>query len=173
MIGEKAFEIVRQRSGELQRFPGDGVAERKIRRVERRSGEHIVRRAVESVAKERVADGRHVYADLVRAPRERADAQQRARGKALQNRILRARRLPCLLYTSSDGKADSGAVLVPCERDCERRYHKCRFHSQRQAENAADHGNVHIRSPTLGKNLPQLRNVPLARRDHDDGIARL
>jgi len=73
----------------------------------------------------------------------------------------------------SDGKADSGAVLVPCERDCERRYHKCRFHSQRQAENAADHGNVHIRSPTLGKNLPQLRNVPLARRDHDDGIARL
>ena len=90
--------------------------------MEGRAGEHIVRRAVESVAKERVADGRHVYADLVRAPRERADAQQRACGKALQNRILRARRLPVRCdgalrrrgFVPPDGEIDRAGIVRKC-----------------------------------------------------------
>ena len=60
-----------------------------------------------------------MHADLVCASRERTDAQQRSRGKTLQNRILRARRLPVRrngalrrrTNVPSDGEIDRAGIV--------------------------------------------------------------
>ena len=87
-----------------------------------RAAKHIVRRTVERVAEKRMSYCRHMHADLVCASRERTDAQQRSRGKALQNRILRARRLPVRrngalrrrTNVPSDGEIDRAGIVRKC-----------------------------------------------------------
>ena len=90
---ERRLEIRRQRRADVDRRPGHRVREGQPRRVQELALEaQAPRRPVLGVADDRVIDGPQVRADLVRAPRLQAHAQQRGARQRLLELEVRHRR---------------------------------------------------------------------------------
>ena len=99
----------RQRRGKRQPIPRHRVMERQGAGVQRKPPRQLRNfRAVEEIPDDRAADGRHMHADLERAPAFKHQFHQRARFPAFQHAIVRHRRLAGCGHDT----ADAGGVLL-------------------------------------------------------------